>query len=111
MVTYKKGRFRAEEITIREVGSLEIIFYDKETIYVIDTIKGVRYIFHRWFAPRKSYKEWNSFRSALWSSKHKQIGWYFEESATWEIPFTTTTRPLDLSDKKVRRLKWKHQQE
>jgi len=100
MVAYINGRFRAEEIAVRTVGSLEIIFWDKETIYLIDHSREVRYIFHRWFAPRNSYSNWRSFRQALWNSKHKQIGWYFEESATWDIPFTTTTRPLDWGNKK-----------
>lgn len=104
MVGYINGRFRAEEITIRQVGQIEIIFWDKETIYVVDSRRAVRYIFHRWFAPRGSYKNWQRFRQALWSSQHKQMAWYFEEAATWEIPFTTTTRPLDFCDKEIRRI-------
>lgn len=99
---YINGRYRTECVTIRRVGKLEIIFWDKETIYVVDKSRQVRYIFHRWFAPRNSYEKWRCFRNALWSSKHTQIGWYFEESALWEVPFTTTTRPLDFNNKKVR---------
>lgn len=104
MVEYINGRYRAEEAVIRKVGNLEIIFWDKETIYLIDTSRSTRYIFHRWFAPRKSYDSWRSFRQALWTSKHTQIGWYFEESAIWDIPFTTTTRPLDFGNKKVKEI-------
>lgn len=104
MAEHINGRFRTDMITTRQVGELEIIFFDKETIYLVDSNRSVRYIFHRWFAPRKSYDAWRSFRNALWKSNHKEIGWYFEESATWDIPFTATTRPLDLSNKKIRRL-------
>ena len=105
VVKYVRGRFRAEEVAIRENGSLKIVFLDKETIYLVDTVRKVNYIFHRWFAPRKSYETWRSFRNALWKSNHKQIGWYFEEAATWKIPFTTSFRPVNLEGKKIRRIK------
>lgn len=105
MVAYINGRFRTDTVTIRKVGNLEIVFWDKEAIYLIDNSRGVRYIFHRWFAPRKSYNAWRSFRQALWTSNHEEIGWYFEESAIWDVPFTTTTRPVDFAGKKVKETK------
>ncbi len=104
MTEYKRGRYRTDKITIKEIGNLQIIFWDKETIYLIDIKRGLRYIFHRWFAPRASYSDWNAFRSSLWSSKHTQIGWYFEQAATWEICFTTSRREVDLEGKEIRYL-------
>lgn len=104
MVEYINGRFRAKVVTIKELEDVRIIFWDKETIYLIDKKRNCRYIFHRWFSPRASYGAWNAFRTSLWSSKHNQLGWYFEQAANWEICSTFTTRRLDLNEKEVKYL-------
>jgi len=99
---YKNGRIRAEEITIKSIGDLQLIFWDKETIYLVDKKRGMRYIFHRWFAPRASYDEWRHFRDLLWKTKNPNLLYYFEKAAIYGIEFTTTNRKVDINDKKVR---------
>lgn len=105
MVDYKNGRFRTDYIAIRKVGQLEIIFWNKETIYILDHNREIRYIFHRWFAPRKSYDDWRRFRKECMRTKSTNVGWFFEWAAVCGIQFTTTTRPLDLQGKKTREVK------
>lgn len=100
---YERGRIRNDgSVLIRQVGKIRIVFFDSESVYLSVDGDSKSFIFHRWFAPRGTYNDWKSFRSALRGSKHENIGWYFEEAAVWGIPSTMTTREIELEGKEVK---------
>lgn len=55
--------FRAEAVIIKKVNDIEIIFLDRERIYVKDCKNGRWTLFHRFYAPY--YKGWAQFRHLL----------------------------------------------
>lgn len=70
------ARFKAEGVIVRELEQLTIIFWDRESIWVV-TKDGQRVIFHRWFAPRGSYcgrgdsrVRWRDFRRKMLRNRH-----------------------------------------
>ena len=58
--------FRAEAVIIKRVNNVEIIFWNKEEIYVRNTDTNQWTLFHRYFAPKGSYTGgWSQFRHLL----------------------------------------------
>lgn len=62
------GRFRAERVIVREIGDMEVIFWDGFSIYAITP--RLSYIFQRWYAPKGSYHTWRKFRHLLMHRRH-----------------------------------------
>lgn len=110
--------FTADGVIVRKLENLTIVFWDSESIWVKDK-KGQNYIFHRWFAPRGSYRgyiggektpiQWGTFRRKMLRNKYKTIG--AKEPITLEslcvlankygVLVTRTTRELNLKGRKV----------
>ena len=64
-----KGAFEATAIRVKEVGSIKIVFYSKEAIYV-QSKEGVWVVFHRYGAGKGSYNGgWRQFRHLLFYEK------------------------------------------
>jgi len=93
------GKFRAEAVIVKHVNNIEIVFYNKETIYVKNGDRWV--IFHRWFAPKGSYKDWEIFKHLLLSSKHADLTYCYEKALCYEISSQLASRPPDLSKVKI----------
>lgn len=95
------GRFRAEAITIKKIGTLKIIFYDSERIYIKDN-KHDWALFHRWGMPRGSYRRsWGRFREALWKGTNLDYIECYRMAFRYEIGSMVGYKP-NLADKKVR---------
>ena len=91
------GRFKAEAVLIRKVDRLEIVFLNRETIYVSDGLNW--HIFHRWFAPRGSYTGgWSQFRHALLYRKSLNITDCYRLASMAEIQSQIARKGPDLSN-------------
>lgn len=97
---YERGRYRAEAVAVRNLPTLEIIFWSKEEIFVVDETRRVRYIFHRWFNPR--YGDWHNFRKRLWQKKTVDLPWIFQAASECEVNYTTSYSRIDFKNVKVR---------
>lgn len=93
------GRFHAEKIIVREIGGMEIVFWDKYSIYVKDATHC--FVFHRWYAPRGSYGEWKKFKQLLLQRRHLQLVDVFELADKHGILFKRAVRHLQWKEKAV----------
>lgn len=94
------GRFRAKAVMVRRVNDLEIVFYNRETIYVGNM--GKWYIFHRWFAPRGSYNGgWRQFRHLLLYEKGLDLTHCYRLAFLHDIQAQIAGAPPDLSKFKI----------
>ena len=89
------GKFRAEGVRVKHINNITIVFYNKETIYV-QTDYGIWIAFHRWFAPKGSYREWEQFKHLLTYKKKITLGYIYEKALQYDIQSQVATRVPDL---------------
>lgn len=93
------GRFLAERVIVRRVDDLEIVFWDKYSIYV--EWPGFRYVFHRWYPPKGTYDEWRKFRQLLLRRKSLTSRDVFELANAHEVLFRYADGTLEWNKKPV----------
>lgn len=101
----KKGErfFKTDCITVKKIDGGEIIFYDRQTIYLYQ--EGARYgsLFTSWGAPKGSYRDgWKLFRQVLWQYKTLTPRKVYELALRYEVVGIVSYTPLNLNGKKVR---------
>lgn len=94
--------FSHEAVIVKEVKrtGLKIIFYNRESIYIYNSTNGWT-VFHRWFAPRGSYKGWVRFRELLLREKNVDYNHCFKLAFQRDIPSQSVAKGPDLSSFKV----------
>lgn len=90
------GRYRAQRVIVREIGGMEIIFWDGFSIYVITPY--IAYVFQRWYAPKGSYDTWRKFRHLMMHRKH----------LTFDIACRLAARYGILGQRSGAKLNWKN---
>lgn len=93
------GRFLAERVIVRKINDLEIVFWDKYSIYV--EWPGYRYVFHRWYPPRDTYDDWRKFRQLLLKRQQLNFRDVFELAAVHDVLFRHADGILEWSGKPV----------
>lgn len=95
--------FRAEAVIIKKVNDIEIIFLDRERIYVKNCKTGVWTLFHRYFAPRGSYNGgWRQFRHLLlYEWENLDFNHCYRLAFRWNIQSQTTKTGPSLEDIKT----------
>lgn len=101
----KKGErfFKTDCITVKKIDGGEIIFYDRQTIYLYQD--GARYgsVFTNWAAPRGAYAtSWKKFRERLVRRKHLTVRNCYELALKYDIVAISAYTRVDLEGKKVR---------
>lgn len=96
------GRYKKEAITIRRFPDFDIIFYDRETIWIIRNHNLQRIIYHRWFGPLYTYGNWHNFSVALWQSPYLDPIRIAQLAHRFNISWHQTTRAPNLDGKKIR---------
>lgn len=93
-------KFRAEAITIRELETVQIIFKDHETIWVLPKHASTNVIFHRWWSERGSYTDgWQAFRRKMFRNKKIDLLTCYRLAAKHHIQSTGTQREPRFKDK------------
>lgn len=85
---------------MRYVGDLVIEFHDARTIYLFEKNRCV--VYHRWYSPLGSYKNWSAFRKRLWQYKRLDSPKVYRLASQFEIDYIVSDRRLDLRGKQVR---------
>ena len=96
------GRFKKERITIKRFEGFEIIFYDRETIWIQRDHSIQRVIYHRWFGPRYSYGSWRAFDKALHEATYLSPVRIAQLAHRYNISWHQTTRAPNLENKPLR---------
>jgi hypothetical protein len=97
---WKRGKYRARAIIVKEVENIKIVFYDSKSIYV-KSADGVWVVFHRWFAPKGSYQGgWKQFRHLLLYEKRVDFAHCHRLAFRYDIPSQVSRAP-DLDGKTV----------
>lgn len=99
----RKGEkyYKADAVIIREINGIQIVFYDKETIYVRGA-RGEWVIFHRWFAPRGFYNDnWRGFRKKMLYQKKIDLRHCYHLAFQHDIAIQMASQAPDLSKFKV----------
>lgn len=95
--------FKSEYITIKKIEGGELIFYDRQSIYLYQD--GLKYgtVFNNWDAPLGSYSSgWKKFRQNLMRSKKLTVRRCYELALRYDIVALSSYGKLDLTGKKVR---------
>ncbi len=96
------GRFKKERITIKRFDGFEIIFYDRETIWIQRDHNIQRMIYHRWFGPRGSYGNWRKFDKMLHDAAYLDTVKIAQLAHRYNISWHQTTRAPNLQDKPLK---------
>lgn len=101
----RKGEryFKADYITIKKIEGGELIFYDRQSIYLYQD--GFQYgtIFNNWNNSLGSYGSgWKQFRKRLWQYKTLSVRRCYELALEFDILAFVSYDKLDLTGKKVR---------
>lgn len=99
----KKGEkyYKAKAVVIRELNGIKIVFYDHETIYVMDK-NGEWIIFHRWYTNRGFYNHsWRPFRYKMFTQKNLTIEHCYHMAFQHDIVVQTARKAPDLSKFKI----------
>lgn len=95
------GRYKKEAITIRRFPDFDIIFYDRETIWIQRKHSIQRIIYHRWFGPRGTYGLWRMFDDLLHRKAYINPITIAQLAQRYNISWHQTTRAPNLDGKKV----------
>lgn len=93
------GRIRAQRVIVREVGEMDIIFWDGFSIYAITP--KLTYVFHRWYAPKGSYRTWRKFRHLLMCRRHLTFDMACRLAARYDILAMRSDAKLNWKQKPV----------
>lgn len=91
------------KILVRHLKELTIVFWDTETIYVLDKNSGMRHIFHRWFLRQRGYytTSWAPFRDELKKRKGLTVMKIYRMANYYGIAYSADFRTLDYKSKDV----------
>lgn len=95
--------FKADYITVKKIDGGEIIFYDRQSIYLYQD--GLKYgtIFNNWNSPVGSYRNgWKKFRERLSRNKKLTVRQCYELALRYDVVALSSYDRLDLNGKKVR---------
>lgn len=102
----KSFSYDDNEILVRKIKRLKltIVFWDTETIYVLDENTGVRHIFHRWFMSQRGFytSSWLPFREDLKKRKGLDIMKIYRMANYYGIAYSCDFRPLNYKTKDAR---------
>lgn len=93
------GRFYSARVIVRKIDDMEIIFWDKYSVYV--ERPNCRYIFHRWYTPKGSYGEWRKFRQLLLHRRYLDFRDVFELADRHGVLFKHAVGHLQWKEKPV----------
>ena len=95
--------FKTDCITVKKIDGGEIIFYDRQSIYLYPDGSNFGSIFNNWDSPKGSYMNgWKLFRQNLMRYKNLTVRKCYEMALKYDIIAISSYRRLDLSGKKVR---------
>jgi len=103
----RKGEryFKADYITIKKIDGGELIFYDRQSIYLYQD--GIKYgtTFTNWDAPLGFYGAgWKKFRERLYRNKKLTVRRCYELALRYGVVAYSSYDKLDLTGKKVRKI-------
>ena len=101
----KKGEryFKSEYITIKKIEGGELIFYDRQSIYLFQDNFKYGTVFNNWDTPLGSYTSgWKEFRKRLWQYKKLTVRRCYELALEFDVIAIVSYGKLDLTGKKVR---------
>lgn len=84
---------------MREIGGMEIIFWDGFSIYVITP--KLSYVFQRWYAPKGSYGTWRKFRHLMMHRQYLTFDIACQLAARYGILASCSDVKLDWRGKAV----------
>lgn len=80
-----RGR-KANAIVVRELDAIQIVFFNHESIYVLDRATKKWHCFHRWFGGDGSYEGgWRQFRHRLFYGPKLDIKHCYRLAFRWDI--------------------------
>ena len=95
--------FKSDYITVKKIDGGEIIFYDRQSIYLYQD--GLKYgtIFNNWNNYLGAYGGgWKDFRKRLWQYKNLTVRRCYELALEFDVLAIVSYDRLDLDGKKVR---------
>lgn len=95
------GKFVAPRIIIRQLETIDIYFYQANSIYVFykDTYEGA--VFHNWFNFGKHITNWKPFRTKLLRYRNLTMARCYELAEYHDVAHIGTGRRLELNNKIV----------
>lgn len=95
----KPWSYDENKILVRKLKKLKltIVFWDTETIYVLDENTGIRHIFHRWFLSQRGFytSSWAPFRDDIKRRKGLTTMKIYKIANYYGIAHSCDFRPLD----------------
>lgn len=93
---YERGRYRAEEIIVRELkDGAKIVFYNEQKIYLFPK-NGWGIVFHRWGTPEGFYlAAWKIFRQRLKMKKKLDANTCCRIATQYAIPQLIVYKSID----------------
>ena len=77
---------RATTIVVRELDAVRVVFFNHETIYVLDRATERWHCFHRWFGGSGSYVNgWKPFRHLMFYERGLDIAHCYRLAFRYEI--------------------------
>lgn len=101
---YERGRFRAEQIRVRQLDKCTIVFWDARTIYVC-VENGISVAFHRWWAPRGSFAAWHNFYMRMLKNKNLTLTKCYGLAIKHDVVGQVIKGEIDLDGKEVKYIK------
>lgn len=95
------GKFKAERIIIRELETIDIIFWQANSIYVFYKNTNQGAVFHNWFEHGRYVTNWEPFRCKLLRYQNLTMAKCYELAAYHEVDHSGMGRGLKLDGKSV----------
>lgn len=90
------GRYRQQNIIIREFDEVIIVLENRDTIWALPKRASTNIIFHRWFSPPLgTYPDWHKFRQKLYTNRNITLNDCYRWARQHEIQSQGTTRAPD----------------
>lgn len=96
------GRYKKEAVIIRRFKDFDIIFYDRETIWIERSHSIQRVIYHRWFGPLGTYGAWKTFSDLLAKRVYLTPVRIAQLANRYGISWHQTTRAPNLNGKPIK---------